>query len=142
MLQSGLVIQAILLLTTPRLQFLPCTNWYVGTTTIHIVLQYIAITTCDFKVKVGDCEVYTSPNWNTLSATPVPHQVIAYLSAVEIKMVLTLRLSQVLLVLKRLPPMYERDIVVRLDNIPRKCQLQRPEHKILLLNFFLTKEAV
>lgn len=44
-------------------------------------------------VKVGDCEVYTSPHWNTLSATPVSHQV--------------------LLVLKGLPPMYERDIVVR-----------------------------
>ena len=92
-------------------------------------------------MKVGDCEVYTSPHWNTLSATPVTHQVIAYLSAVEIKMVLTLRLSQVLLVLNRLPPMYERDIVVRLD-IPRKCHFQKHDPKILLLNFFLTKEAV
>ena len=92
-------------------------------------------------MKVGDCEVYTSPHWNTLSATPVSHQVVAYLSVEEIKKVLTLSLSQVLLVLKGLPPMYERDIVVRLA-IQRKCQFQKPENKILLLNFSLTKEAV
>jgi len=44
-------------------------------------------------VKVGECEVYTSPHWNNLTAKAVPHQV--------------------LLVCRRLPPMYERDMMVR-----------------------------
>jgi len=44
-------------------------------------------------VKVGECEVYTSPHWKNLTARAVPHQV--------------------LLVCRRLPPIYERDMVVR-----------------------------
>jgi len=44
-------------------------------------------------VKVGECEVYTSPHWTNLTGRAVPHQV--------------------LLVCRGLPPMFERDMVVR-----------------------------
>ena len=37
------------------------------------------------QVKVGECEVYTSPHWNNLTAKAVPHQVYFHLLAQEKK---------------------------------------------------------